>query len=671
MEQKTRRYFNIENPFLAAGLIVLVTLFFYWRVLGFGYVWDDPYIFYDTIGTIVEGPVNLTDFGRPFLQDLPYFRPFVILSFYLDVYIADYNPAFSHAVNLVIFILNALLIFSVCKRVAEKTGRASPLYPATFAALLYVAHPAMIESVAWISGRFDALVTFFVLSATWVYLGSGWKRLRIALVSLLALMALLCKENGAMFPAAILCLWGAVYFPSMKARWKNVCWRALRENFGFLSGFVLIFAIYLFLIWQSGIGEGYDYYFNRNMSKRQNFYEIAYLMLETLKFYMAQAFSPFYISSPVHPVGSVIRPDTVSDILGNMATLAFMGAIGFFALRKNSCAAWIFIAGLLYLLPVLNIIPIKIGTNIGHARFLSAPLAFFVMAISLARYDLMLASLRLNRFSLAMRVLSIRRIFGALAGIWILSMAFTTYFAIPFWKNDLLLWSWARSAYSDDESTRNQYFLAAISADRHSLVEKEIWMAMQEKLNDSGYYDVELLQLYGLVLLAQGNPQALESMESLIDLIPEFHIHEFPDASERLVQLRQHGDNSFRTIAVAANTYLNYALAVLYFGKDPEKALEMNTIGQWYMDKSLQRISTGDYQQIAFLYALGKFEEGNSLLMKIKQPRIKSEAQIYIGNILAYYCRDFVSEPCKNILERGIISTGGRQEQQNQENHQD
>jgi hypothetical protein len=657
MEQKKENCFRKRYFFLVAGSIILVALFLYGQVLEFAYVWDDLLIL-RKIPPVLKGEVSLADFlGRPFLRNVPYFRPLVILSFYFDASITG-HPGFSHAVSLAVFVLNALLVFVIGKRIAEKTGRTPSVYLAGFAALLYVVHPVMIESAAWISGRFDALVSFFVLSATWVYLGTGFRRLRIVLVSVLVFLSLLCKEIGAISPVAMLCLWGAIHFPSLKNEtWAKISLRALRENQGFLAGFALVFTMYLFVLWQSGASERYIATFLDKLQESGRGGGITlFWVLESLKFYLAQSFSPFYEPSPVHPIDSIVSPWSASDILGNAATLVFAGGVCFFAARKRAAAAWIFLAGLLYLSPVLNVAAMKIGVSLGHARFLTLPLAFWVIAVTLVAHDLIQVSWRFDKFLPTMHVLSAKRILGGLAGVWVLFMAATTYFTIPLWKNDLVLWSWAHRVYPDNDFLQNQYMASALMAERPDLVEKEI-SAVLEKPDNPGLR-IKMQLFYGAALLSQKKPLAKDYLQGLIDSVEEFHIHELPklEAREKLEQMwRQDGETS-RPVDIVTAAYFYYAQTILYFENNPRKALEMNTICQWYMDESSYLKSWSNVWQIVYLYAMGEFEQGDSLLMTIKSPEEQAHTKIRINNTLVYYCHKFPSEHCKTMAEKGVVA---------------
>ena len=81
-----------------------------------------------------------------------------------------------------------------------------PLRPtiAAFGAMMaYALHPALIESVAWISGRFDLMVTMFSLLALFLSTRADRKPSTFAIATLV-LLALLSKEMAITLPILIL-----------------------------------------------------------------------------------------------------------------------------------------------------------------------------------------------------------------------------------------------------------------------------------------------------------------------------------------------------------------------------------------------------------------------------------------------------------------------------------
>jgi tetratricopeptide (TPR) repeat protein len=91
--------------------------------------------------------------------------PLVNLVYMLDHDLFGMNPAGYHAVNLLIHAANAALLFIVMFRM---TGE---LWPSALTGALFAAHPASVESVAWVSELKDVLSTLFWLLTMYFYAG--------------------------------------------------------------------------------------------------------------------------------------------------------------------------------------------------------------------------------------------------------------------------------------------------------------------------------------------------------------------------------------------------------------------------------------------------------------------------------------------------------------------
>jgi tetratricopeptide (TPR) repeat protein len=84
-------------------------------------------------------------------------HPLTWLSHMLDWQLFGNRPGWHHLTNLLLHIINALLLFSVLKRM---TGA---LWASGFVAAAFSLHPLHVESVAWIAERKDVLSTSFWL----------------------------------------------------------------------------------------------------------------------------------------------------------------------------------------------------------------------------------------------------------------------------------------------------------------------------------------------------------------------------------------------------------------------------------------------------------------------------------------------------------------------------
>lgn len=121
---------------------------------------------------IVNNPViqNLKFIPHAFISNLwgndtySYYRPLQAVSFALDYLVYKFNTAGYHFTNIVIHSANAFLFFSLLLMLFNNFRLA------VFASILFCAHPIHTESVAFISGRSELLVSLFSLLTIVFYL---------------------------------------------------------------------------------------------------------------------------------------------------------------------------------------------------------------------------------------------------------------------------------------------------------------------------------------------------------------------------------------------------------------------------------------------------------------------------------------------------------------------
>jgi protein O-mannosyl-transferase len=123
----------------------------------------------------------------------PYYRPLFSALFTLNYAMFGTSSAFGwHLVNVLIHALVTLLVFLVCREFTESRRLA------LITASLFAVHPVHAESVAWISGVTDPLMSLFLLPSFYFYLRyrKSEKPYFMALTLLLFLLALWSKETA-------------------------------------------------------------------------------------------------------------------------------------------------------------------------------------------------------------------------------------------------------------------------------------------------------------------------------------------------------------------------------------------------------------------------------------------------------------------------------------------
>jgi protein O-mannosyl-transferase len=142
--------------------------------------------------------------------------PYVTLA--LNWQVGGDDPLGYHLVNIAIHLLTTFLVFrlalALCltPRVRDMPVAANALPFATAAAVLFACHPIQIQAVTYIVQRVTSLAALFYIATIFLYVtarnrqqgdaGSGTRAYAASL--LCAMGALLCKENAATLPLAIL-----------------------------------------------------------------------------------------------------------------------------------------------------------------------------------------------------------------------------------------------------------------------------------------------------------------------------------------------------------------------------------------------------------------------------------------------------------------------------------
>lgn len=210
------------SPWLAAGLVFLLTVVAYLPALQCGFIWDDDD--YVTENLTLR---DLNGLKRIWFElgAVPQYYPLVHTTFWLEYRLWGLNPVGYHAVNILLHGLAAVLLGLVLRRLE--------LRAAWFAAALFAVHPVMVESVAWITERKNVLSAVFYFAAALAYLtwrerrrpgherpaapASAWRFYWLALG--LFACAMLSKTVTCSLPAALLLV---AWWREGRLRWREV-----------------------------------------------------------------------------------------------------------------------------------------------------------------------------------------------------------------------------------------------------------------------------------------------------------------------------------------------------------------------------------------------------------------------------------------------------------------
>ncbi|HKE12018.1 MAG TPA: O-GlcNAc transferase [Myxococcota bacterium] len=180
--------------------VALLACLAYLPTLRAGYVWDD-----DSYVTENDTLRSAAGLAKIWLEPSasPQYYPAVFTTFWCEYHVWQLRPAGYHAVNLVLHLLTAALVWRVLKRLG--------VVAAGLAAAIFALHPVSVESVAWITERKNVLSAVFCIGCVLAYLhfdppdrpGAPRDRRSYALACVLFLFALLSKSVTASLPVAL------------------------------------------------------------------------------------------------------------------------------------------------------------------------------------------------------------------------------------------------------------------------------------------------------------------------------------------------------------------------------------------------------------------------------------------------------------------------------------
>jgi tetratricopeptide (TPR) repeat protein len=431
--------------------VVIVVGAVYAQTLGFGFVWDDETIVFGRID--YQSPARWLEAVRQPLDFSPnYFRPLALSSLLVQLWVWKANPAPYHAANVLIHLVNTALVCALGLRLLG--GR----WQGLIAGLLYGMHPALVESVAFVSSRYDLLATLFLLLALWLE-GRLQGTARVAGVATAFLLALLCKEVALTLPLVMLLWQLAVGYPtdaktpSSKVppasqgeppalgsphAVRGTSRRGVRFSLAYVqdlhrreralyTGLAVALGVYFALRYAA---LGYLFTAPPENLQIDAGTPLQHLLLvgRTLATLVGLAVFPFFSITPAHH-SELPLPLSDGWAWAQLAiALAVVAGVGW-SVRRQPRVGWLLAAGLVGLLPVLNLRPMEFAFGIFTAeRFLTFPLALVVLGLTAG----------LLRWASARRVHAIQ---GAMVG-YCAALLLTTAYNLPNWRDSESFWKW-------------------------------------------------------------------------------------------------------------------------------------------------------------------------------------------------------------------------------------
>ncbi len=360
------------------------------RTLQFDFVWDDSLL-------LVEWPYYRSPelFGEAIWRHVPfsanYFRPTTALTFLLNNTVHGLQPGGYHAVSVMLHVFTTSLFAWLAFRILQNiqpytepnrtTGDQPNVYTwlALSLTLFFAWYPVHVEAIAFVSSRFDLLSTFFVLLALALALFVHPRWIAAILAGSSFLLALGAKEMAITVPL--------IFFAVSRAfDGESNALRNLRKyKFIYLA---FAFAALLYLTTRY-ISLGYLLQPSENALPAGNALQHILLVALSAMRYLLLLIWPFGTSSVIH---FAILPLSTSSIQVWIALVVGIGLLFglIWAVWKQKRWAWLWVAFLFSLLPVLNIMPLDLrGGSFIAERFLYLPSALFLLAIGASLLSLL------------------------------------------------------------------------------------------------------------------------------------------------------------------------------------------------------------------------------------------------------------------------------------------
>lgn len=475
-------------PLLLGALILFKTL-------DFLFVWDDELLLSHPLRSSAAADFlaalrdSLTGFV---INPQIYWRPLGSLSFWAPSAWCKTDACLiesAHLINYAIYLahLAATLILAKVmlarrqERPMASSSQRSLLFCVVAACAAVGLHPANAEIFAWISGRFDAMLSLFLtlaLALSWARKGS----LAIRLMGLFALFSLAqLSKDGAQAGCSLIALLALASPKPMKEKWAIAAACAL--------SLLLIGA--LRASWAGAVNpEGF----------------LVELDLATLIPRYAsgsgQAFlslvQPWIGVSPAHPIVLGAKEIIASLLFHLVFVGSLWGAARAWAKKRPSLAAWAMSASTCALILMSCAINSALRLNqdfIWADRYLAPAWPFFAAAIALGLYE--------ARVALGARAAALRAPAILVSAVLIGASALALHQETSFWRDNVFFWNRVVQEDPDNIKSVTNYTLALYQAGRLDLAEREAerGLAIMGKTRN-GFY--EMIRMASAVKLALG-----------------------------------------------------------------------------------------------------------------------------------------------------------------------
>lgn len=237
-----------------ALVLALVAVAYSYSLLG-GFASDDLAMIVDNeenMGSIAAIPKFFTSsvwaFSNVENSDRSLYRPAWLLWHFLNYSVSGQQPFGWHLGNVALHTLNVFLVAALIGRLLPETSLRERYLGAAF----FAVHPALTQSVAWVTGSTDILLTTAFLAGFLCHLRfreTGRTR-HMALTAMWFGVAVLSKEAGFVFPVVVI-----AYDLCQGTAWKDLPMRAYAVLFAVAGVYLLARALALQAVLQPGSNQ--------------------------------------------------------------------------------------------------------------------------------------------------------------------------------------------------------------------------------------------------------------------------------------------------------------------------------------------------------------------------------------------------------------------------------
>lgn len=196
--------FSRAAVMLTCLLIGLATLAVYSQTFGYGFIsFDDGTYVYQN--PMVKAGFSAHSLAWAFTSFYASnWHPLTWISFMLDSELFGVDAGEQHAVNVLLHLGSAILLFLTLERMTKRRWRSA------LVAGIFALHPLHVESVAWIAERKDVLSTFLEMLTLWFYVRytEDAKPVRYAVMAAAFALSLLAKPMAVTLPFVLMLLDG-------------------------------------------------------------------------------------------------------------------------------------------------------------------------------------------------------------------------------------------------------------------------------------------------------------------------------------------------------------------------------------------------------------------------------------------------------------------------------